>query len=69
MKWFLWFVLVLALIAGALYGVGRFILPNTLEVTRTAAVERPRARVVVDEVFGGDDGHGRYERRERTATG
>jgi effector-binding domain-containing protein len=45
MKWFLWFVLVLALIAGALYGVGRFILPNTLEVTRTAAVERPRASV------------------------
>lgn len=45
MKWFLWFVLVLALIGGALYGVGRFILPNTLEVTRTATIERPRAAV------------------------
>ncbi|NJP21289.1 MAG: hypothetical protein HC763_22370, partial [Hydrococcus sp. CRU_1_1] len=38
-------MLIVALIAGALYGVGRFLLPNTLEVTRTAAIERPRASV------------------------
>ena len=45
MRWFLWLVLVVALIGGALYGVGRFLLPNTLEVTRTTAIERPRAAV------------------------
>jgi effector-binding domain-containing protein len=36
---------VIALVTGVLYGVGRFLLPNTLEVTRTASVERPRAAV------------------------
>jgi hypothetical protein len=45
MRWFLGLLLVIALISGALYGVGRFLLPNTLEVTRTAAVDRPRAAV------------------------
>jgi hypothetical protein len=45
MRWFLGLLLAIALIAGALYGVGRFILPNSLEVTRTAEVERPRAAV------------------------
>lgn len=45
MRWFLGFVLVIALLTGVLYGVGRFLLPNTLEVTRTVAVERPRAAV------------------------
>lgn len=45
MRWFLWFVLVIALITGALYGVGRFLLPNELEVARSVTVERPRASV------------------------
>jgi hypothetical protein len=45
MRWFLWLLLVVALIAGVLYGVGRFLLPNNLEVTRTASIERPRASV------------------------
>jgi carbon monoxide dehydrogenase subunit G len=45
MRWFLGLLLVIALVGGALYGVGRFILPNSLEVTRTAAIERPRASV------------------------
>lgn len=45
MRWFLGLLLAIALIGGALYGVGRFILPNTLEVTRTITVERPRASV------------------------
>jgi hypothetical protein len=45
MRWFLGLLLVIALVSGALYGVGRFLLPNALEVTRTAAIERPRAAV------------------------
>lgn len=45
MRWFLGLVLVVALITGALYGVGRFLLPNALEVTRTTSIERPRASV------------------------
>ncbi len=45
MRWFLGFVLVVALVLGALYAVGAFLLPNNLEVTRTATVERPRASV------------------------
>lgn len=45
MRWFLGLLLVIALVGGALYGVGRFILPNSLEVTRTVTVERPRASV------------------------
>ncbi len=45
MRWFLGLVLVVVLIAGALYGVGRFLLPNALEVTRTASIDRPRAAV------------------------
>lgn len=45
MRWFLGLLLVIALVGGALYGVGRFILPNSLEVTRTVAIERPRASV------------------------
>jgi|CXWL01.1.fsa_nt_gi carbon monoxide dehydrogenase subunit G len=45
MRWFLGLVLVVALIAGALYGVGRFLLPNALEVTRSTNIDRPRAAV------------------------
>lgn len=45
MRWLLGLLLVIALAAGALYGVGRFILPNQLEVTRTVSIERPRASV------------------------
>lgn len=45
MKFLLWFVLVAALLAGALFGVGRFVLKNDLEVTRTIEIERPRAAV------------------------
>jgi len=45
MRWFLGFVLVIALVTGALYAVGRFLLPNALEVTRSTQIERPRASV------------------------
>lgn len=45
MRWFLGLLLVVALITGVLYGVGRFLLSNDLEVTRTVSVERPRAAV------------------------
>ena len=45
MRWFLGLVLVVALITGVLYGVGRFLLSNDLEVTRTVSIERPRAAV------------------------
>ncbi len=45
MRWFLGLLLVVALVTGVLYGVGRFLLPNTLEVTRTITVGRPRASV------------------------
>lgn len=45
MRWFLGLVLVVALVLGAGYAVGRFLLPNTLTVSATATVERPRASV------------------------
>jgi effector-binding domain-containing protein len=45
MKWFFGLVLVIATITGGLYAVGRFLLPNTLSVTRSATIERPRAAV------------------------
>ena len=45
MRWFLGLVLVIALVAGALYGVGRLLLPDELSVTRTTAIARPRATV------------------------
>ncbi|MGE0044492.1 MAG: hypothetical protein AB7J28_13760 [Hyphomonadaceae bacterium] len=45
MRWLAGLVVVLAAIAGALYGVGYFLLPNTLDVTHTVVVERPRATV------------------------
>lgn len=45
MKWFFGLVLVIALITGALYGVGRFLLPNELSVTRSVVIDRPRAAV------------------------
>src|SRR5690606_30225243 len=45
MRWFLGFLLVIALVTGALYAVGRFLLPNQLEITRSIQVERPRASV------------------------
>ena len=45
MRWFLGLVLVVALLTGVLYGVGRFLLPNNLEVTRQISIERPRAAV------------------------
>jgi len=40
-----WVVVTIALIFGALYGVGYFLLPNTLDVTRTIPIERPRAAI------------------------
>ncbi len=45
MRWFLGLLLVIALVTGVLYGVGRFLLPNALEVTETAGIDRPRAAV------------------------
>lgn len=45
MRWFLGLLLVIALVLGALFAVGTFLLPNSLEVTRTITVERPRASV------------------------
>lgn len=45
MRWFLWLGLVIALILGTLFAVGYFLLDNSLAVTRTATVERPRAAV------------------------
>ena len=45
MRWFLGLVLVIALLTGVLYGVGRFLLPNALEVSRQISIERPRAAV------------------------
>ena len=45
MRRFLGLVLVVALLSGALYVVGRFLLPNNLEVTRTTTIERPRASI------------------------
>lgn len=45
MRWFLGLVLVVALVTGALYLVGQFVLSNTLEVTRVVSIERPRASV------------------------
>src|SRR5690606_1592289 len=45
MRWFLGLLLVIALVLGALFAVGTFLLPNSLEVTRTVTVERPRAAV------------------------
>lgn len=40
-----WLTFVVALILGALYGVGYFLLPNNLDVTRTVSIARPRAAV------------------------
>jgi hypothetical protein len=45
MRWFLGLVAVIALVTGALYGVGRFLLPNALTVTQQVSVDRPRASV------------------------
>lgn len=45
MRWFLGLILVIALTCGVAYGVGRFLLPNSLEVTRTISIDRPRASV------------------------
>lgn len=45
MRWFLGLVAVVALSVGVLYGVGRFLLPDDLSVTRTVSIERPRATV------------------------
>ncbi|MDX2275243.1 MAG: SRPBCC family protein [Hyphomonadaceae bacterium] len=45
MRWFLGLLLVIALVTGALYGVGTLLLPNTLEVTRSIEIDRPRATV------------------------
>lgn len=43
MKWFLGLILVIALVAGALFGVGALLLPNDLNVSRHIDVARPRA--------------------------
>ncbi|MGE0828606.1 MAG: GyrI-like domain-containing protein [Hyphomonadaceae bacterium] len=45
MRWLAGLVVVLAAIAGALYGVGYFLLSNTLEVTRQTTINRPRAAI------------------------
>jgi Polyketide cyclase / dehydrase and lipid transport len=45
MRWFLGLALVVALILGVLFGVGFFLLDNTLSVTRTIQIDRPRAAV------------------------
>jgi hypothetical protein len=45
MRWFAGLVVVVAAIAGALYAVGYFVLPNTLDVRRSIMVQRPRATV------------------------
>lgn len=45
MRWLLGFLLIVALLAGALFGVGYFLLPNELAVTHAALIERPRATV------------------------
>ena len=45
MRWFLGLLLVIALVLGAAFAIGTFLLPNSLEVTRTVTVERPRAAV------------------------
>ena len=45
MRFFVWLVIVVAAIGGALFGVGYYLLPNTLDVTRTATIDRPRATI------------------------
>lgn len=45
MRWLLGLLLVIALVFGVLFGVGHFLLPNTLEISRAAMIERPRASV------------------------
>ncbi len=45
MRWFLGVVLVVALLIGGAYAVGRFFLSNTLDVTRTINIQRPRAAI------------------------
>jgi predicted transcriptional regulator YdeE/carbon monoxide dehydrogenase subunit G len=45
MRWFLGLIAVVAIVAAALFGVGFFLLPNTLEVTRTTEIARPRVAV------------------------
>ncbi len=45
MRVLFWVVFVLAALAGGLYGVGYFLLPNDLEVSRREVIERPRAAV------------------------
>lgn len=45
MRWFLGFLLVIALVLGASYAIGAFLLRNELEVTRTIQIDRPRAAV------------------------
>jgi uncharacterized protein YndB with AHSA1/START domain len=45
MRWFLGLIAVIALVLGVLFGVGFFVLPNSLEVTRTTTIDRPRASV------------------------
>ncbi|MBY0564092.1 MAG: SRPBCC family protein [Hyphomonadaceae bacterium] len=38
-------MLVISLVIGVLFGVGVFLLPNTLEISRSTVIERPRASV------------------------
>lgn len=45
MRWFFGLVLVVALVTGVAYGIGRFLLPNDLAVTETVQIARPRASV------------------------
>jgi hypothetical protein len=45
MRWLLGLIAFILLALGAAFGVGYFLLPNALEVTRTVEIERPRATV------------------------
>jgi effector-binding domain-containing protein len=45
MRWFAGLVVVLTAVTGALYAVGFFVLPNTLDVRRSVMIDRPRATV------------------------
>ncbi len=45
MKWLLGLSVVVVLVVAALFGVGQFLLPNTLSVSRSVEIDRPRATV------------------------
>ncbi|MBI1251227.1 MAG: hypothetical protein GC189_07130 [Alphaproteobacteria bacterium] len=45
MRWLVWVVTLVVFIGAAAFGVGYFFLPNTLDVSRSVLIERPRATV------------------------